>query len=142
MTSLTIESTALIEQLADAARQQNKTTEELLRHAVDEFLAKSDPTEHPHVAKIDGIARLRGSRIAVRLIAQQHRAGDSVDDILHSYPHLNAAAVYDAISYYLDHKAEIEQEIANNRLETVLAEAEAQIDSHGFITFVQAESGD
>jgi hypothetical protein len=67
-----------------------------------------------------------------------YRAGDSVDDILRSYPHLGAAAVHDAISYYLDHRQEVEQEIAVNRIENVLAQTGAQMDERGFITLVPA----
>ncbi len=96
-------------------------------------------TEHPHVTRVEGVAMLRGTRLAVRLIAQQYRAGDSVDDILHTYPHLNAAVVHDAISYYLDHRAEIEQEIAANRLQYVLAQAGAQLNERGFVTFPPSE---
>ena len=51
------------------------------------------------MTRVEGVAMLRDTRLAVRLIAQQYRAGDSVDDILHTYPHLSAAAVHDAISY-------------------------------------------
>jgi uncharacterized protein (DUF433 family) len=96
-------------------------------------------TEHPHITRVDGVATLRGTRLSVRLIARQYRAGDSVDDILHTYPHLNAAAVHDAISYYLDHRTEIEQEIAANRLEDVLAQTGAQLNERGFVTFPASE---
>src|SRR5438270_543907 len=95
-------------------------------------------TEHPHVRLLNGVPTVRGSRIPVRLIAQLYRAGDSVDDILRSYPHLSAAAVHDALSYYLDHIAEIEREIAANRSERVLSEMGAQVDERGFITFPAA----
>jgi uncharacterized protein (DUF433 family) len=37
-----------------------------------------------------------------------------------AHPQLSAAAVFDAISYYLDHQSEIEQEIAENRLEALI----------------------
>ncbi len=80
-------------------------------------------TEHPHIVRRDGVATLRGSRIPVWLIAQLHRAGDSVDDIVRSYPHLSAAAVHDALSYFLDHRVETEREIAAQRFERVVAEA-------------------
>jgi uncharacterized protein (DUF433 family) len=96
-------------------------------------------TEHPHITRVDGVAMLRGTRLAVRLIAQQYRTGDSVDDILHTYPQLSGAAVHDAISYYLDHRAEIEQEIAANRLEYVLAQTGAQLNERGFVTFPAPE---
>lgn len=92
-------------------------------------------TEHPHIALVNGQAMVRGTRIAVRLIAQMHRAGDTVDDILRTYSHLSAAAVHDAISYYLDHRAEIEQEIAAHRIENALTRTGAQMNERGFITF-------
>lgn len=92
-------------------------------------------TEHPHITRVAGIAHVKGSRIAVRLIAQMYRLGDSVADILKTYPHLSASAVHDALSYYLDHLTEIEQEIAAHRLENVLRRHTAQMDERGFITF-------
>jgi len=92
-------------------------------------------TEHPHVVRVDGIPMLRGTRLSVRLIAQRHRAGDSVDDILEAYPHLEPAAVHDAISFFLDHRAEIEQEIAAYRIEAVLARSGGKMDERGFIRF-------
>jgi uncharacterized protein (DUF433 family) len=95
----------------------------------------AEDTEHPHIVRLDGIPMLRGTRLSVRLIAQLHRAGDSVDGILESFPHLEPSAVHDAISYFLDHRAEIEQEIAAHRIEAVLTRTGAKMDERGFITF-------
>ncbi|MCC7361175.1 MAG: DUF433 domain-containing protein [Anaerolineales bacterium] len=99
-----------------------------------------EDTEHPHVVRVDSVPMLRGTRIRVRLIAQLHRAGDSVEDILESYPHLQPAAVHDAISYFLDHRAEIEQEIAAHRIEAVVARLGGKMDERGFISFDDAPS--
>jgi uncharacterized protein (DUF433 family) len=92
-------------------------------------------TEHPHIVRVENVPMLRGTRLSVRLIAQMYRAGDTVDDILQSYPHASATAVYDAISYYLDHRDQIEQEIIAHRIENVLARHGAQMSERGFITF-------
>jgi uncharacterized protein (DUF433 family) len=54
---------------------------------------------------------LRGTRIGVSLIAWQYKQGHTVDEILQGYPHLTPAQVHDALSYYFDHQAEIEEEI-------------------------------
>jgi uncharacterized protein (DUF433 family) len=97
-------------------------------------------TEHPHITRIDGIAQLSGTRIPVRLIAQMYRAGDSVDDILRGYSHLKAAAVHDAISYYLDHQVEIDQEIAAHRVEYLLTQTGAQLNERGFINFPSTQA--
>jgi uncharacterized protein (DUF433 family) len=92
-------------------------------------------TEHPHIVRVGPVAHVRGTRLPVRVIAQLYRAGDLVEDILRAYPHLSAAAVHDALSYYLDHRGEIEQEIAAHRAEAVLAEAGAMVDPKGFVRF-------
>ena len=87
-------------------------------------------TEHPHIVKVPGIAGgapvIAGTRITVALIARLLRAGDEPAKIIASYPHLAPAAVYDAISYYLDHQPEIDRYIEENTLER-LAER------HGFV---------
>jgi uncharacterized protein (DUF433 family) len=75
-------------------------------------------TEHPHIVKMPGVAGgkpvIAGTRISVAFIARLFQAGEDPAEILASYPHLSAAAVYDAISYYLDHQAEINREIADS----------------------------
>lgn len=98
-------------------------------------------TEHPYIIRsphvCGGRPIIKNSRISVRAVAQLYKAGDLVEEIVQTYPHLSAAAVHDAISYYLDHQAEIEQEIAENRLETVLAGHNAELDERGFVSFHQ-----
>jgi uncharacterized protein (DUF433 family) len=94
-----------------------------------------NPTEHPHVVFVDHSPFVRSSRIRVRLIAQMHREGDTVSDILRAYPHLSATAIHDAISYYLDHLSEIEKEIAESMLEKSISALGASINERGFITF-------
>ena len=83
-------------------------------------------TDHPHITKKEGVCGsgpiIEGSRISVRHIAVMYKAGEAVEDILNAHPHLNAAQVYDAISYYLDHMKEIEQEIEANKIENVARE--------------------
>ena len=95
------------------------------------------PTEHPYIVRVAGICggrpTIKDSRIAVSHIAQLFKTGDTVEEVLPSHPHLQAAAVYDAISYYLDHQQEIEREITENRLETLLKKGGLKIDERGFI---------
>lgn len=96
-------------------------------------------TEHPHIVLIQKMDRqqavIRGTRMPVWVIAGFYKAGDTMDDILMSYPHLSPASVYDAISYYHDHQAEIEAEIAAQRIENVLQQTGAVMDERGFIHF-------
>jgi uncharacterized protein (DUF433 family) len=97
------------------------------------------PTEHPHVVWREDTFRkklvIRGSRIQVWLVASLFKHGDKPEDILSAYPFLNLAAIYDAISYYLDHAAEIDAEIESNKPENVLKELNAHVDNRGFVIF-------
>lgn len=62
---------------------------------------------------------IKGSRFPVSSIVQNHRCGLSVDEILQQFPHLSPAEVYDALSYYYDHRTAMDQEI--NELTDVAA---------------------
>ncbi len=64
---------------------------------------------------------IRDTRISVRHIVERVRAGQSVEDILAVLPHLTAAQIYDALSYYHHHQPEMDQLIKERRLEYVAA---------------------
>lgn len=71
---------------------------------------------HPYVQRRPDVQGgrpvIKGSRFPVSSIVQNHRRGLSVDEILRDFPHLAPAEVYDALSFYYDHRAEIDTEIA------------------------------
>ena len=71
---------------------------------------------HPYVERRPGAQGgrpvIRGSRFPVSSIVQDNRQGPSVDEIIDQFPWLRPVEVYDALSYYYDHRAQIEQEIA------------------------------
>lgn len=96
-------------------------------------------TEHPYIVHTAGVcggrAIIKGTRIAVQLIAELYKAGDTLEEILQSYPHLQGAAVFDALSYYLDHQAEIEQEIVENLLDSVMKKYQVAMNEHGVLRF-------
>ena len=100
---------------------------------------RQQKTEHPHIVRVQGICGgqpiIKDSRLSVQHIAQMYKAGDTVDEILQAHPHVKAAAVYDALSYYLDHQAEIEREIAANRFQTLQATYGLEVDERGFVSF-------
>lgn len=103
-----------------------------------------EQTEHPHIIRTEGVCggrpHVKGSRISVRHIAEAYKAGDTVEEVLQQYPHLTPASVFDAISYYLDHQEEIEQEIVENRLESLREKYNLQIDEQGFVRFEEKPS--
>jgi uncharacterized protein (DUF433 family) len=96
-------------------------------------------TEHPHVVRVPGVAGGRpviaGTRISVEFIARLVRAGVEPWEIVATYPHLTPASVYDAVSYYLDHQAEIDQEIAESTLDALSQRMEFTVDQRGKVLF-------
>jgi len=84
-------------------------------------------TEHPWVVQVEGYRGGRpiilGSSIPVRSIAIYYlRHSMDMDDILEGFPHLRAAQVYDALSYYYDHQEEIENDIEADSVERLMKE--------------------
>ncbi|PKO22743.1 MAG: hypothetical protein CVU38_07890 [Chloroflexi bacterium HGW-Chloroflexi-1] len=75
-------------------------------------------TRHPGISGGEPI--IRGTRITVQRIVELVKAGESVQDILDALPHLTAAQVHDALSYYYDHQAEIDRLIEASQPEQVL----------------------
>lgn len=101
--------------------------------------ALDQPTEHPHVVKAPGNrggrARIRNSGIAVWHIAYLMQEKLSAEEIAAEYRHLPLSSIYDAMSYCLDHWAEMEAEIEENKTENVLKAANATVDERGFVHF-------
>ena len=99
-------------------------------------------TEHPHIVRVPDIGSgepiIENSRISVRLIAAYYKEGATVEEILQDYPHLNLAAIHDAISYYLDHPDEIEELIEANKIDNVLARQGLMMKEDGIIYDVKS----
>ena len=75
-------------------------------------------TGHPHIERVRGVCGgdpvVVGTRIPVWPIVSYANQGATVQQLLEHYPHLTAAQVYDALSYYYDHKDETDRLIREN----------------------------
>jgi len=79
-------------------------------------------TEHPYVVKVAGVCGgrpvIKGTRIPVWLIIGWIKDGYTPERIHQEiYPQLSLAQIYDALSYYHDHIAEIDAEITLHTLD-------------------------
>ena len=90
-------------------------------------------TEHPHIVRTTANrAIVRGTRILVQTIVGYYKLGYSVEEILNGLPHLTPAQVYDALSYYHDHQAEIEAELSKSEdVDGLLKKYHLQMDERG-----------
>jgi uncharacterized protein (DUF433 family) len=75
-------------------------------------------TEHPYIIRnkeiLEGEPVIKGTRTPVRAIVEWWKFGASPEEILENLPHLTLSQIFDALSYYADHREEIEQYIAEN----------------------------
>lgn len=72
--------------------------------------------EHPYVVRTPGTcggrARIAGTRIAVWFVVSAVvREGMLPEELVEAHPHLTLAQIYDALSYYYDHRAEVDRDL-------------------------------
>ncbi|MEK6528721.1 MAG: DUF433 domain-containing protein [Nitrospirota bacterium] len=77
-------------------------------------------TLHPYIISdntiLDGEPIIKGTRTPVRAIVENWRLGLSPEEIVIHLPRLSLAQVFDALSYYSDHKDEINDYIEKNKI--------------------------
>ena len=99
----------------------------------------STKTEHPHIVKdkdiVGGSPVIKGTRVPIRAIVGYYTIGLSVEEILEGFPRLTPAQIYDALSYYHDHKDEIDQEIEENKIEHVTEKFALRVGKKGTLIF-------
>jgi uncharacterized protein (DUF433 family) len=77
-------------------------------------------TKHRYIVTdeqiLGGEPIIAGSRTPVRAIVELWRQGIVPETIPTHFPHLTLAQVFDALSYYSDHQAEVNAYIQRNRI--------------------------
>ena len=77
-------------------------------------------SKHPYITKTDDILGgepvIVGTRTAVRAIVEHWKFGDAPEDIARKLPHLRLSHIFAALSYYDDHRDEIEHYIRLNQV--------------------------
>jgi uncharacterized protein (DUF433 family) len=81
-------------------------------------------TEHRYVVRDDAILGgepiVRDTRTPVRAVVELWRLGVSPEEISGHLAHLTLAQVFDALSYYADHQAEIQAYLDRNQIPEAL----------------------
>jgi uncharacterized protein (DUF433 family) len=117
----------------------SKKPREILTMDTGDFMTTELETEHPHIVKVPGVLGgeplIARTRIGVAFIARLLQAGEEPSEIIAAFPHLAAASVYDAISYYLDHREEIDDLVADSTLEALAERYGFRINKRGRVEF-------
>ena len=78
---------------------------------------------HPYVTFREDIgggrAIIAGTRTRVANIVAYHKLGLSAEELAGEFPHLTLSQIYDALSYYYEHREEIDREIDEESEENV-----------------------
>lgn len=107
------------------------------RQVVQISLDPQATTEHPHVTRIPGVCGgrpvVQGTRIPVKVLVRYHQMGYTSTEILSGHAGLTPAQLYDALSYYYDHQAEIEADIKADELPALLERSSMEMDAEGVL---------
>ena len=68
-----------------------------------------------------------GTRITVHRISTLYKQGQTVENIIQTYPHLSYAQVYVALAYYHQNQAQIDAELAEINLEYERLKQQSQV---------------
>jgi uncharacterized protein (DUF433 family) len=77
-------------------------------------------TRHPYIVCTDEILHgapiVSGTRTPVRAIAELWKFGVAPEEIIGRLPHCTLAQVFDALSYYQEHREAIDEDIQRQRV--------------------------
>lgn len=64
----------------------------------------------PHIDVDEkGVARIAGTGFKIKFLAMEHQQGLTPEQMHESHPHLTMAQIYAGLSYYFDHKEEMDR---------------------------------
>jgi uncharacterized protein (DUF433 family) len=87
----------------------------------------TDKVVHPYIASnkdfCGGSPVIRGTKVPVRSVVNYVLVqGLSAEELVKEFSHLTLAQVYDALSYYYDHKDDVDRELEELREDSLRAE--------------------
>ena len=87
----------------------------------------AEKIDHPYIVShkdyCGGSPVIKGTKFPVRSVVNYVlRQGLSPEEIVGEFSHLTLAQVYDALSYYYDHKEDVDQELLENSEESLRPE--------------------
>ncbi|MFQ5594057.1 MAG: DUF433 domain-containing protein [Anaerolineae bacterium] len=114
----------------DSARTPDEIADELVRRQL--------APEHAYIEVVEKAAgpqaMIKGTRVPVSIIIGYLRIGETPESLADNIlPHLTLAQIYDALSYYHDHRDEIEQEMLENTEEHGRAYLRRRLDEEGYL---------
>lgn len=87
----------------------------------------------PLVKETDGLIRVGGTRVSLDSVVFAFLDGASPEEIVQQYPSLDLADAYAAVTYYLNHRQEVDDYLRERKThrEQIRAEVETRFDPQG-----------
>ena len=104
----------------------------------DELLRQQLAPKHAYIEVVDKItgpqAMICGTRVPVSIVVGYLRTGETPESLVQNIlSHLTLAQIYDALSYYHDHREEIDQELLENTEEHARAVLRERLGEEGYL---------
>ena len=92
-----------------------------------------EPEPVPLIADVDGVVRVGGTRVTLDLVASAFEEGATPEEVTQRHPTLDLADVYSVFTYYLRHRAEVQDYLLERRgwADEVRAENERRFSPEG-----------
>jgi len=78
----------------------------------------------------DGTIRITGSRVTLDSIVHHFKMGATAEQIAHKFPPVELADIYAAITYYLNHRDEVEAYLREQEAEADAVQQRIESDPH------------
>lgn len=80
-----------------------------------------------------GVIRVAGTRVSLDSVVYAFDEGATPEEIAQDFPTLDLAAIYAIVGYYLQNRADVEEYLAQRKVqrETLKHEAEERFNPHG-----------
>ncbi|MBI5842900.1 MAG: DUF433 domain-containing protein [Chloroflexi bacterium] len=91
------------------------------------------PISLPLAFDSNGVVRVGGTRVTLDTVVRAFLRGATAEEIAQQYPSLSLSDIYATISYYLQHRDEVDKYLEKRRkhAQTVRRENEKRFDPHG-----------
>jgi len=91
------------------------------------------PIPLPVALDMDGVARVGGTRVTLDTVVRAFLRGATAEEIAQQYPSLSLSDIYATVSYYLQHREEVDKylERRKKQAQTVRLENEKRFDARG-----------
>jgi len=78
----------------------------------------AQPAEFPLIVRVPGVMGgepvIKGTRVAVWVLAAQAQSGTFIEELCEGYPHVSEEAIREALQYYDSHRDKVDRVIQLN----------------------------